>query len=363
MTSAIDKPDTSSATETIAAIRGLDLTEAQEARARRLHADAIVIDGSSVLKQEPTHIERARAGGVTATNHTVAHPMSGLSESLDEINACRRWIDAHPEDVLLATSTAHIEEAKRSNREAIIFGPQNAEFIGTDLNLLGTAFNLGVRVLQLTYQRQNMVGSGCGERRDAGLTHFGRDFVREMNDLGIVVDISHCGQVTGLDAIEASTTPVIVSHGHPGRVAPHARAKDDELLRAMAATGGVIGPTALSMFNYVPEDRGKRPGVADFARHFSYLIELIGVDHVSIGLDFDETNTPEKYAADAAAFPEIYTKTSPYGWEERRIHGLTHAGETPAVTRALVSLGLSDEDVFKILGGNLMRVFSQVWKT
>jgi len=345
------------------AVRGIDLTEEQEARAQRLHAEALVIDGSSVVKLEQAHIERARSGGVTATNHTVMHPLSDLTESLSEIAVCRRWIDANPAGVLLATSTADIIEAKRSGREAIILGPQNVEFIGTNLKLLGTTYDLGVRILQLTYQRQNMVGSGCGERRDAGLTHFGRTLVREMNALGIVVDISHCGPVTGRDAIEVSTTPVIVSHGHPSRVAPHARAKDDDLLRALAENGGVIGPTALSMFNYVPEDRGRRPGLADFARHLGYLIELIGIDHVSIGLDFDETNTPEKYAADQAAFPEIYTQTSPYSWDERRIHGLTHAGETPAVTRALVWLGLSDEDVHKVLGGNLMRVFSEVWRS
>jgi membrane dipeptidase len=342
--------------------RGLTLTEEQEGRARQLHASAIVIDGSSVAKQEPSHIERARAGGVTATNHTVTHPMADLTQALDELNQCRRWIEQHAEDVLLATTVADIHDAKRTNREAIIFGPQNTEFIGTNLDHLGVAYDLGVRVLQLTYQRQNWVGSGCGERRDAGLTGFGRELVREMNALGIVVDVSHCGQVTGADAIEFSIAPVIVSHGHPSRVAPHARAKDDDLLRALAANGGVIGPTALSMFNYDPEARAVRPGLSAFAKHLGYLIELIGIDHVSIGLDFDETNTPEKYAADSVAHPVIYTTTAPFSWDQRRIQGLTHAGETLAVTRSLVSLGLSDEEVHKVLGGNLLRVFEQVWK-
>ena len=349
-------------TMTLTAGRGLTLTEEQEDRARRLHASAVVIDGSSVVKQEPSHIERARAGGVTATNHTVTHPMADLAQALTEINHCRRWIEQNPDDVLLATTVADIHEAKRTNREAIILGPQNTEFIGLNLDHLGTAYDLGVRVLQLTYQRQNWVGSGCGERRDAGLTNFGREVVREMNELGIVVDVSHCGQVTGADAIEWSTTPVIVSHGHPSRVAPHARAKDDDLLRSLAANGGVIGPTALSMFNYDPEARDARPGLGAFAKHLGYLIELIGIDSVSIGLDFDETNTPEKYAADAAAHPELYTLTAPFSWDERRIHGLTHAGETLAVTRTLVSLGLSDEEVHKVLGGNLLRVFEQTWK-
>jgi membrane dipeptidase len=342
--------------------RDVILDEAQEARARRLHAEAIVIDGSSVVKQEPSHIGRARAGGVTATNHTVTHPMADLRQALSEIDACRRWIDRNPADLLLGTSVASIHEAKRSNREAVILGPQNTEFLGTDIGGLGTAYDLGVRILQLTYQRQNWIGSGCGERVDAGLTTFGHAFVREMNELGILVDISHCGQVTGVDAIEASSVPVVVSHGHPSRIAPHARAKDDHLLDALATHGGVIGPTALSMFCYSPEDRGRRPGLADFARHIEYLVDRLGIDHVSIGLDFDETNTPEKYAADAAAHPEIYTATAAFPWDERRISGLTDASETPSVTRALVSLGLSDEDIHKVLGGNLLRVLGQAWR-
>jgi membrane dipeptidase len=341
--------------------RGIELSEEEEERARRLHAESIIIDCSSVVKQEPSHIERARAGGVTATNHTVTHPMSDLAAALKELNSCRRWIEDNADDVLLATKVSDVREAKRSNREAIIFGPQNTEFIGTELSHLATAYDLGVRILQLTYQRQNWVGSGCGERRDGGLTNYGREFVREMNRLGIVVDVSHCGQVTGADAIETSETPVIVSHGHPSRVAPHARAKDDNLLLALAQSGGVMGVTAISMFLYDPAEPDVRPGLRDLAKHLAYLIELVGVDHVGIGLDFDETNTPQKYAADAAAHPEIYTQTAAFGWDDKRIHGLTHAGEELAVTRTLVSLGLSDEDVHKILGGNFLRVFSQVW--
>ena len=342
--------------------RGITLTADQEARAARIHAASLVIDCSSVVKQEPTHIQRARAGGVTATNHTVVRPMSDLPTALREINSARRWIHANPDDVLLATSTGDIQDAKRTNREAIIFGPQNTEFVGTQLEHLGTAYDLGVRILQLTYQRQNWVGSGCGERHDAGLTTFGRAFVTEMNQLGIVVDVSHCGQVTGMDAVEASQAPVILSHAHPGRIAPHARAKDDELLRAIAASGGVIGLTAISMFLYDPEAPGVRPGLADFARHMRYLIDLVGVDHVGIGLDFDETNTPEKYAADQRAHPEIYTNTAAFGWDDKRIHGLTHAGEELAVTRVLVSEGLSDAEIQQVLGLNFLRVFAQVWE-
>jgi membrane dipeptidase len=341
-------------------IVGITLTAEQERRAVALHRSSIVVDCSSVLKQEPSHIERARAGGVTVTNHTVTRVRSDLPQALREINMCRRWIDQNPNDVLLCLGVEDIHEAKRSDREAIVFGPQNTEFLGTDLDFVGTFYDLGVRIMQLTYQRQNWVGSGCGERRDGGLTTFGRKVVSLMDDLGMVVDISHCGHVTGMDAIEHSRNPVLLTHAHPAALSPHVRAKSDDLIKALAARGGVIGLTALSAFNHRPEQPLVRPGLDRWVEHVRYLVDLVGIDHVGIGLDFDETNTPEKWAADHAAQPEL---KSGWSWEDRRIHDLTHAGEEVNVTRALVWGGFSDAEIEKILGANFLRVFKQVWKS
>lgn len=339
---------------------GLDLTPEQERRAEELHFSSIVIDCSSVLKQEPSHIERARAGGVTATNHTVTRPPADLVAGLKQVNMCRRWIDENPRDVLLATTVRHIYEAKASNREAVIFGPQNAEMIGTDLDLLGTFYDLGVRIVQLTYQRRNYVGSGCGEERDGGLSSFGRQLVSAMDELGVVVDLSHCGWVTTANAIEHSRNPVVFSHAHPYTVSPHIRAKSDDLIRALAARGGVMGITALSAFLFEPEQPKVRPTLKQFARHVRYVADLVGVDHVGIGMDFDETNTPEKHEAAHRANPEL---ANDFGWDDRRCAELTHAGEELNITRALVWDGFSDDEIRKILGLNFLRVFQQVWKT
>ncbi len=342
---------------TVAAI-GMNLSADAEARAASLHQDAIVIDGSSVVKQEDAHFERAFAGGVTATNHTVTAPSSDFETAMLDMATCSRWISANSERGLLATTVADIHEAKQSRREAIIFGPQNSEFIGTDLRRLDAAYELGMRIMQLTYQRQNWVGAGCGEARDAGLTTFGRQLVKSMDDLGVVVDLSHCGAETSAQAIAESRHPVIFTHAHPSAVTPHIRAKSDDLLRALADRGGVVGITALSAFLADPAEPRRRPGLEAFARHMEYLLELIGEDHVAIGLDFDETNTPDKFAASRLEHPELDTG---FGWDDKRIHDLTHAGEEGAVTRVLVSLGLADEAVKKILGGNFLRVFNEVW--
>jgi len=337
----------------------IDLSSEQEVRASALHARALVVDGSSVVKQEAAHFQRASDGGITATNHTVVRPASDFESAALDMTSCRRWIDDHAAEGLLATTVEDIHMAKASGREAIIFGPQNTEFIGTDLRKLEAAYVLGVRVLQLTYQRQNWVGAGCGERRDAGLSTFGRELVHRMDEFGIVVDLSHCGAETSRQAIEASSNPVVLSHAHPAAVTPHIRAKTDDLLRSVADRDGVVGITALSAFLADPGEPRRRQGLEAFRRHMSYLIDLIGVDHVGIGLDFDETNTPEKFAADKAEHPELDTG---FGWDDKRIHGLTHAGEAGQVTRVLVSMGLDDDAVLKILGGNFVRVFQTVWR-
>src|SRR5690606_25118070 len=124
-------------------------------------------------------------------------------------------------------------EAKKSGREAIIFGPQDTEMIGLDLSLLHTFHALGVRILQLTYQRQNWIGSGCGELSDDGLSNYGRQFVKEMNALGIVVDVSHAGQKTTTDAMEASDKPIMITHSFCAALSPHIRAKTDDTIRAL----------------------------------------------------------------------------------------------------------------------------------
>lgn len=340
-------------------LRGITLTEEQELRAERIHRDAIVVDGSLTLKEDDRHFELARAGGITATNHTVTWPYRTLQESLKEISSCRRWIDRNSDRVLLCTQVDDIYTAKQTGREAIIFGPQNTEMIGTDLDLVGTFYDLGVRILQLTYQRQNWVGAGCGEKVDPGLSRFGRQMVKELNTLGIVVDVSHGGRQTALDAMEVSETPVIISHAHPYTPSPHIRAKDDDSLRALAQQGGVMGLTAISGFVYHPDRPKQRPDLTDLMRHAQYVADLIGTDHLGIALDFEETNTREHYEATRIAYPELNTGWS---WEDKRLWDLEECHQMPNVTRALVWAGFSDDEILKILGGNYLRVFKQVWK-
>lgn len=324
--------------------------------ATELHAAATVVDGSTVIELSEAHLDRIRRGGVTAVNHTVTRPYADTVTGLREVNRCRRWIDAHADRVLLVDTVADIHRAKAEGREAVILGPQDTEMIGVDLDLLGTFYDLGVRILQLTYQRQNLLGAGCGEKVDPGLSEKGRAFVGAMNELGIVVDVSHCGQRTGLDAMEASSTPVVVTHSFCDAISPHIRAKDDAFLRALGEQGGVMGITTLSGFLYYPEDRGRRPDLARFVEHVSRVVEVVGVDHVAIATDYDETLT------EATKGPEWGKLLGNWKWEDRRAIGMDDAGDFPNFTGALLAGGFSPEDITKILGGNWLRVLSQAWK-
>lgn len=327
-------------------------------RVKELHDSSIVIDGSIVIEQSEAHFKRFKAGGVTAVNHTVTEPYSGLEESLAQVNHWRRWIDKNSASVMLATTVDHIHEAKKTGREAIIFGPQNTEMVGLNLDMIGTFYDLGVRIMQLTYQRQNWIGSGCGEQSDDGLTNFGRQFVKEMNQIGMVVDVSHCGQKTSVQAMEVSSKPIMITHSFSAKLSPHIRAKSDDTIRALGKHGGVIGITGLSPYLYYPDAPTRQPDIARLVEHIKHCVDLAGIDSVAIGLDYDETFTPEKRAEGAKKHGPLL---GTWPWNERRCKTLDDASGFPNITAGLLAAGFSDTDVRKVLGGNWMRVMSACW--
>lgn len=342
---------------------GLTVTEKNSthlvdiAHVRRLHESAIIIDGSTVTDQTDGHIERARRGGLTAINHTVTTPYASTIDALREVNVARRWIEQNSDDVMLALTVADVHEAKASKREAIIFGPQDTEMIGADLDLLGTFYDLGVRVLQLTYQRQNLIGSGCGESVDTGVSDFGKSFIRSMNELGILIDVSHSGERTGLDAMQISSKPVVVTHAFCSQITPHIRGKSDEFIRELAANGGVMGITSLSAFLAYPDEPTRRPDLKRFVENVSRVVDIAGIDAVAVATDYDETLTLEMRQAS-----EHTAILGSWPWDERRAIGLDDAGDFMNFTQALLEGGFNEDEVVKIMGQNWLRVFDQVWR-
>jgi len=344
-----------------------DLTKTEDERALALHRKAIIVDGSNVPVVDPflekpitdEYFDRMRVGGVTASNITVPYDVQADSgRAFREFSEHREWLARSSDRAFLALKADDIERAKTEGRTAIIFGPQNASFLDQQLGLLNVFYDTGVRVLQLTYNTRNFVGDGCMEKANAGLSNFGIALVEEMNKLGVLIDLSHCGQRTTLDAIERSNKPVIFSHAGVRSVFDHPRNKTDAEIQALAEKGGVLGISPYIVFLTDWESGPKRPTLDLMFDHVDYVEKLVGVDHIGIGSDVNDRNETRRswYIEE---FPETLGKSYRGDYPEGFEHSLAYF---PNITRGLVSRGYSDEEILKILGGNFLRVFREVWR-
>lgn len=206
-----------------------------------LHHDSIIIDGlNASWFMSDGVIERIHRGGATAVNATIA-AWHNPEDTLDMIGRMIQQVDRHSSIAMLVRSTSDIHAAKAAGKTGYILGFQDTNPISDKLSLLRAYHVLGVRIIQLTYNFENRVGFGCQAPEDRGLTAFGREVVAEMNHLGILIDLSHCGQRTTLDAVDRSEKPVAITHSNAAAQFPHPRNKTDEALKACAARGGVIG--------------------------------------------------------------------------------------------------------------------------
>ena len=323
--------------------------------AAQLHADSIVIDGLNASHfLDPRVLERLHQGGVTAVNATLA-AWHSPAETLQMIEDLTKLMDERADIVMPARSVADIAAAKASGRVGMIFGFQDTAPIGDDLGMLATYHELGVRIIQLTYNTPNLVGCGCQSAQDTGLTAFGREAVHEMNRLGILVDLSHCGPATTMGAIAWSQKPVAITHSNTLRFFAHPRNKSDEVIRALVERGGVIGAVAFGglMTRRVPAT------LADYIAAIDDLVTLVGVDHVALGPDFMEEMPAEVVA-------QVLKDLPPEVLKDFHAMPATQDFESvsafPNVTARLLAQGYAVEDARRILGGNWLRLYSEVWE-
>ena len=328
---------------------------------RQIYDDALVIDGLSVCNWNSDAVFRGlRAGRFTAINATVS-TWENFIQTMAHLTAwMRRFRERN--DILQVKSTADIRAARQQGRTGIILGFQNASPIENELDRLGLFLALGVRVIQLTYHETNLLGSGCWERNDAGLSNFGVDAVREMNRLGILIDLSHVGPRTTLDAIEMSEQPVAITHANARSFCDHPRNKEEEALRRLAEKGGVVGATSYTPF--LP--RGHDSGVEDFVDAIDDMVERIGIDHVAIGTDSTHDQPIEFWhyiaSQQGTKFPSTFADGSvPYTEVSFQPRGMATLTEFPNVADALANRGYNAGVITKLLGGNWMRLFEQVW--
>jgi membrane dipeptidase len=283
----------------------------------------------------------------------VGYGEHGVEDHLRMLAAFRDWIARHPEHYRLIESVDDIEAARRAGQLAIGFDIEGALAIDDQLDLLRLYRDLGVRWMLLAYNRANRAGGGCQED-DPGLTDFGRAMLQEMADLGIVACCSHTGYRTAREAIDASPTPVIFSHSNARALCDHPRNIPDDLIRACARRGGVVGINGIGLF-LAKGDRNDAT-VAHMARHIEHVAGLVGIEHVGIGLD---------YIFDQRELNNLSTNAAMYPPELGYADGirLVPPEELPALALELRRRGMSEPDVAAVFGGNWLRIAQLVWKS
>jgi membrane dipeptidase len=319
----------------------------------KLHDESVVIDGLIIAKWDKDIFEDMRRGGLTAANCTVS-VWEGFNDTVANIADMKKLIRENDELVSLVRSTEDILAAKRKGKTGIILGFQNAHAFEDNLGYIEAFADMGVRVVQLCYNTQNLVGTGCYER-DGGLSGFGREVIAEMNRVGIMVDLSHVGGATSEEAILASTKPVCYSHCLPSGLKEHPRNKSDEQLRFIADRGGFIGVTMFPPFL----KRGIEATVDDYVEAIDYVINIAGEDCVGIGTDFTQ-------GYDKGFFDWI---THDKGRHRRLTNfgriinpeGIRTIGEFPNLTSAMEKAGWTESRIRKVMGGNWVNTFREVW--
>lgn len=245
---------------------------------------------------------------------------------------------------LLVDNYSKVVAAKRKKRIAIIYFLQGLPPLEGELFYLKIFYKLGVRIIQLTYNERNDIGDGCLEKSNGKLSNFGTEVVKELNRLGILIDLTHLGENSFYHVLEISNSPVVVSHSNCRTICNHIRNLSDEQILAIAQAGGVIG---INAFPYHVKE--KNPTVKNVIDHIDHIVNLVGSDHAGLGLDLSYyTNDIEKY-------PDLYMPPPD------KVKGLETPSGIPNIIKELIRRGYLKEDIMKILGGNFLRVYKLVF--
>ena len=307
--------------------------------------------------------------GVTVACGTFSgpHRYSGAFERANElIGRAYGIVGALAGAVEIARTADDIERLHRQDKRGIVIDFQNTTPFGDDLDRVQHFHNLGLRMVQLTYNLRNLVGDGCTETSQGGLSYFGREVVRRLNDARILVDVSHCSEQVGWDALKLSTAPVIVSHSASKAVCYHDRGKTDELAKAVADRGGYFGVVVIAGF--ISEEL--EATLDAFVDHVEHLVDVCGIDHVGIGTD---KMGPGPGTESLVEYPDAMPRHNPgtFDWagfrlKEHRLlgdhvlRGYENFGDWPNLTAALAKRGFDETELRKLLGLNYLRVFRDV---
>lgn len=318
----------------------------------------MIIDGLQYARWSEKIFRQMRVGGVHAVHVTITYHET-FRETVLNIESWNRWFERFPDLIFQGRTAADVALARATHRTAIFFGSQNPSCIEDDIGLVQVLHTLGLRFLQLTYNNQSLLASGCYEAEDTGLTRMGRAVVAEMNRVGLVVDMSHSAERSTLEAIDLSSRPIAITHANPAAWHPARRNKSDTVLRALAHSGGMLG------FSLYPHHLkgGSACAFDDFCQMIARTADLMGTDHIGIGSDLcqDQPDSVVEWmrsgrwtkavdfgegSAAAPGFPPMP------GWFQDNRHFAT-------IAAGLAAVGMSDAEVGAVMGGNWLRFFDQ----
>ncbi len=345
--------------------------EAISPEARKLHDESIVLDMCSFFLHE--YNWQLEQSGATAMNFTLGDVYSpSPSKVMGDLIGMHNAVHRSPDKLMMIHSVEDIYQAKREGKTGIIFGAQHCDFVyHADLEAsLEVWARMGLRVMQIAYNHRTFAADGCASGTDAGITEQGKVLIRAMEKNGITLDLSHCGRQSALEAMDYAEKPMIFSHQNPSALYPHLRTIDDEPLKKCAERGGVVCATAYLPLLY---DGKHFPTVENYVDILAYYADMLGIDHVGIGLD--SNGQAGCYDRDDAMNLNTFHKNlyDKYGCayikgiEEGRgkfcaaAEGLMSTANLPNITEHMLKRGFSHEDVKKVLGGNMMRIFEQTW--
>lgn len=338
--------------------------------AEELYRRSIVIDMVSETSLDEKGLGVIKDSGVTCISPTLGVRKPEKAEgtymlraftkqsAVEDCTKYGRFIAANPAALVAVLKADDIRRAKAEGKGSVMLNFQNCP-IEDDLDNLDMFHALGVRSIQVTYNERNLLGDGSTERQDSGLSDFGIAAVERMNELGILVDSAHSGYQTTLDAIKFSKKTPIISHSNCRALNDHPRCKSDEQIRALAAKGGVMGLTCVN----VMVKRDLPVTMEDYLDHIDHIVKLVGIDHVGFGSDMDMQGwptDPEKKDEFLAFYGKPYFKESYRFRYPLAVDGLNNEHKWKYVTAGLLKRGYKDEDIAKVLGGNWLRVFSEV---
>ncbi len=319
-----------------------------------IHQKAIIVDGLVISNFTRQVLEDMHAGGITAANCTCSI-WEGFEPTMRNVATWLRSFEDNADIIMQVHDTADILKAKAAGKVGIVLGWQNTSGYGDNLDNVRLFAKLGVRVAQLTYNTANLVGSGCYESVDRGLTDFGRDLIGAMNDAGVLVDLSHVAKDTARDAIAASKKPVAYTHCAPAGLKKHQRNKSDAELRLIADKGGFVGVTMFPAFLA----RGKGASVEDYIEAVEYTINLIGEEQVGLGTDLTQEQPPSFFTWINRDKGEG-RKLVDFG-EALELEGFRRSSEFPNITAAMERRGWKADRIERVLGQNWLRLLREVW--